>query len=112
MSGIPISVSYTFLDTRYLTLYALAGGSIEKCVAATQENAIVAAGNESDKNTFKNEKIDSKPWQGSLNIGAGVQFNITDHYGLFAEPLLSTTSETTMAAFRFDAATTLISSSQ
>ena len=87
--GIPISVSYTFLDTRYLTLYALAGGSIEKCVAATQENAIVAAGNESDKNTFKDEKIDSKPWQGSLNIGAGIQFNITDHYGLFAEPLLA-----------------------
>lgn len=87
--GIPISVSYTFLDTRYLTLYALAGGSIEKCVAATQENAIVATGNESDKNTFKDEKIDSKPWQGSLNIGAGIQFNITDHYGLFAEPLLA-----------------------
>ena len=50
---------------------------------------MVAAGNESDKNTFKDEKIDSKPWQGSLNIGAGIQFNITDHYGLFAEPLLA-----------------------
>ncbi len=55
--GIPISVSYTFLDTRYLTLRLRpCRGSIEKCVAATQENAIVAAGNESDKNTFKNEK--------------------------------------------------------
>lgn len=87
--GIPLSVSYTFLDTRYLTLYALAGGSIEKCVAATQENAIVAAGNELEKTTFKDEKTSSKPWQGTLSIGAGVQFNITSHYGLFAEPLLA-----------------------
>lgn len=85
--GLPLSVSYTFLDTRFLTLYALAGGSVEKCLSATRKDVIVTS-SEQQSGPARKEKLDARPWQGSLSVGAGLQFNISDHYGLFAEPEL------------------------
>lgn len=82
--GIPISVSYTFLSSRYLTLYALAGGSVEKCVSATKKDILISGGAESE--AARKQNIGKRPWQGALNAGVGAQFNITRNYGLFVEP--------------------------
>ena len=84
--GVPVSVSYTFYDSRYLTLYAIAGGSVEKCVSGKQVDSL-NIGQESASKENAGFEID-KPWQFALNAGAGVQFNITRRYGLFAEPQL------------------------
>lgn len=82
--GIPISVSYTFLSSRYLTLYALAGGSVEKCVSATKKDILISGGAESE--AARKQNLGKRPWQGALNAGVGAQFNITRNYGVFVEP--------------------------
>ncbi len=83
--GVPVTVSYNFLDTRYVTLYGLAGGTVEKCVSTSKKETVVASGVE-QKSASRSSRLDTRPWQGSINAGAGVQFNITDRYGIFAEP--------------------------
>lgn len=85
--GVPVTVSYTFFASRYVSLYALAGGSVEKCVKATRKDFVVASGREMTQ-ASRHENLDQRPWQGSLNAGAGVQLNITPRYGIFAEPQL------------------------
>ena len=89
--GVPVNVSYTFFDSRFLSLYAQAGGSIEKCVdgkiRTTMEvegNSISGAGDASE-----NEEVHNRPWQYSVDAGLGLQFNITKNYGLFAEPTIA-----------------------
>ncbi len=83
--GVPVTVSYNFLNSRYVTIYGLAGGTVEKCVASTKKETVVASGIE-QKSASRKSNLNNRPWQGSLNAGAGVQFNITDRYGIFAEP--------------------------
>ena len=85
--GIPVTVSYTFLSSRYVSLYALAGGQVEKCVKTTRKDFVVASGQE-QKQATRHNTLDSRPWQGSINAGVGAQLNITDRYGIFAEPQL------------------------
>lgn len=85
--GIPVTVSYTFLSSRYVSLYALAGGQVEKCVKTTRKDFVVASGQE-QKQATRHNTLDSRPWQGSVNAGVGAQLNITDRYGIFAEPQL------------------------
>lgn len=82
--GVPVSASYTFYDSRYLTLYALAGGSVEKCVAGERVATLFAENGEfgASEETMPT----AHPWQFSVMAGAGVQFNITKNYGIFAEP--------------------------
>lgn len=82
--GVPVSASYTFYDSRYLTLYALAGGSVEKCVAGENLTTLFAGKNEPDVSDQTTPV--AHPWQFSVMAGAGVQFNITKNYGIFAEP--------------------------
>ena len=83
--GVPVTVSYNVVNSRYVTVYGLAGGTVEKCVASTKKETVVASGVE-QKSASRKSSLDTRPWQGSLNAGAGVQFNITDRYGIFAEP--------------------------
>lgn len=82
--GVPVSASYTFYDSRYLTLYALVGGSVEKCVAGERVATLFAENGEfgASEETMPT----AHPWQFSVMAGAGVQFNITKNYGIFAEP--------------------------
>ena len=82
--GVPVSASYTFYDSRYLTLYALAGGSVEKCVAGGKMTTLFAGKDEPDVSDETTPV--AHPWQFSVMAGAGVQFNITKNYGIFAEP--------------------------
>lgn len=82
--GVPVSASYTFYNSRYLTLYALAGGSVEKCVAGEKMTTLFAGKDEPDVSDETTPV--AHPWQFSVMAGAGVQFNITKNYGIFAEP--------------------------
>lgn len=82
--GVPVSASYTFYDSRYLTLYVLAGGSVEKCVAGEKMTTLFAGKDEPDVSDETTPV--AHPWQFSVMAGAGVQFNITKNYGIFAEP--------------------------
>ena len=82
--GVPVSVSFTALDTRFVSLYVLGGGSVEKCVSGT---VLTYLNDDKSEGVPSNkEKIGEHPWQYSVSAGAGVQFNITKNYGIFAEP--------------------------
>lgn len=106
--GIPITVSYTFLSSRYVSLYALAGGQVEKCVKTTRKDFVVASGQE-QKQATRHNTLDTRPWQGSINAGVGAQLNITDRYGISQSRNWSMTCLTTVHR-RCIAATTSASS--
>lgn len=81
--GIPVGASFTFVDSRFFTMYALAGASVDKCVTGNIKRFAQSGRKHAD--TGKRD-LPEHPWQFSLNAGLGLQFNATDHIGIFAEP--------------------------
>lgn len=84
--GIPVNVSYKVASFRWLGLYGTAGVLAEKCVSGTTDEGYV------ENNTMKytnTHDISSKPLQMSVNAGVGIQFDIIDNVGIYAEPGLS-----------------------
>lgn len=84
--GIPMNVSYKVASFRWLGLYGTAGVLAEKCVSGTTDEGYV------ENNTMKytnTQDISSKPLQMSVNAGVGIQFDIIDNVGIYAEPGLS-----------------------
>ncbi|MGN0201702.1 MAG: outer membrane beta-barrel protein [Candidatus Cryptobacteroides sp.] len=84
--GIPLSVSFSFFDTRRFSLYATMGGLVEKCIDGRVKHYEYV----SDRllNSYV-DKISVKPFQWSVSAGAGLQANFTDNLGFFVEPCLS-----------------------
>ncbi len=82
--GIPVGVSFTVFDSRFVSVYATAGGSVEKCVAGNIKDVLNIEDHTGQPQNKRS--LDEHPWQYSLKAGAGVQFNITKNYGIFAEP--------------------------
>ena len=84
--GIPVNVSYNVASSRWISLYGTAGVLAEKCVSGTTDEGYV------ENNTMKytnTQDISSKPLQMSVNAGVGIQFDIIDNVGIYAEPGLS-----------------------
>lgn len=84
--GIPVNVSYKVASFRWLGLYGTAGVLAEKCVSGTTDEGYV------ENNTMKytnTQDISNKPLQMSVNAGVGIQFDIIDNVGIYAEPGLS-----------------------
>lgn len=84
--GIPVNVSYKVASSRWISLYGTAGVLAEKCVSGTTDEGYV------ENNTMKytnTQDISSKSLQMSVNAGVGIQFDIIDNVGIYAEPGLS-----------------------
>lgn len=84
--GIPVNVSYKVASSRWISLYGTAGVLAEKCVSGTTDEGYA------ENNTMKytnTHDISSKPLQMSVNAGVGIQFDIIDNVGIYAEPGLS-----------------------
>lgn len=86
--GIPVQISFEFLDTRPVTLYASAGGMIEKCVKG-ESSATYHRTDGYTSSGCTDDRIGRKLWQFSLNAAAGVQFNIVRSVGIYCEPGLT-----------------------
>ena len=71
--GIPLRANVDFFSNRLVTLYASAGGMIEKCVYGT----------------FDGERETVKHPQYSLLGAIGAQVNLTHRMGIYAEPGVS-----------------------
>lgn len=84
--GIPLNLNYTFLDTRFIGLYVSAGGMMEKCVGGRLSTDYVSNGNIIDKTT---DRLRVDPLQWSVNLSAGLQFNIIKSTGIFVQPGIS-----------------------
>ena len=68
--GIPVKANWDFLNKKYVTLYATAGGQIEKSVYGK----------------LGNEKLNVKQVQFSVMGGVGAQFNVSTRLGIYVEP--------------------------
>ena len=76
--GIPLSVSYDLIDSRTLMFYCYAGGSAEKAVSS--KYYIYA-----DSTSPLYAETVKAPQFGVFG-GIGVEFKLTDHLGLYADP--------------------------
>ncbi len=85
--GFPLDLTANFLDTRYLSLYASAGGMMEKCVSGSVKSTITADG--VSVGSPEERKLGIDPLQWSVNAAAGVQFNVLPVLGIYAEPGVS-----------------------
>ena len=84
--GIPLNMTFSFLDTRLFTIYATMGGMVEKCVDGRVKHSEYV----SDKLLLSYvDKVSVTPLQWSVSGGAGIQANFSDYVAFFAEPGLS-----------------------
>lgn len=81
--GLPVSFRYIPFEWKRLEFYIGAGALFEKCVAG-----VISSGS-SSQSQFSYTGSDDRPFQFSLNASAGVQYNITDGCGIFAQPGVS-----------------------
>lgn len=84
--GIPVNVSYKVASSRWICMYGTAGVLAEKCVSGTTDEGYVVNNTVQQTNTHD---ISTKPLQMSVNAGVGIQFNVHENVGIYAEPGLS-----------------------
>ena len=84
--GIPVNVSYKMASFRWLSMYGTAGVLAEKCVSGSTDEGYVINNTVQQTNTHD---VSTKPLQMSVNAGLGIQFNIIDNVGIYAEPGVS-----------------------
>lgn len=84
--GVPFKISYDIFDLKYLTIYAGAGGMVEKCISGTARNRTGINGTDLKETT---DRLTIKPLQWSVSAEAGIQGNITDFLGIYIEPGVS-----------------------
>lgn len=83
--GVPVGVSYKFLSTKVLDLYATAGVGVDFAVTKKGElEAYRNGGFISSQDT----SIEPEIVQFSAHLGAGVNINITPNLGFYIEPML------------------------
>lgn len=72
---VPLRVSYTFVNQRWFSLYAVGGGAVAKCIYAKV-----------DESEGQDYSLGEKPWQWSVSSAVGAQLNIVEHVGIYLEP--------------------------
>lgn len=85
--GVPLNLTAGFLNTRFLSLYASAGGMVEKNVSGTVKTTVTQDGKPVGNVTTRTIKVEPLQW--SVGAALGLQFNATDHLGFYAEPGVS-----------------------
>lgn len=84
--GVPLAASFDVWRNRRFEVYVSAGGAVEKCVAGkSHTNYYVSRFIQSSDD----EDVSIDKLQFSVAAAAGLQFNITDRFGVYAEPGMS-----------------------
>lgn len=81
--GIPLNMRFDFLKFRRFSLYASAGGQMEKCVAGKTRTDYFIDGK---KISSENGNIRVEPLQWSVNAYVGAQYSFSRLVGLYIEP--------------------------
>ena len=81
--GIPISASYSVYRAKRLNMYLTAGGEAQKMVSGKAEVKTPMQGKAVETTT---EKVKMNRLQMSANVAAGIEYNLTNHLSLYAEP--------------------------
>ena len=80
--GVPVNASYTFLGRDRWKLFGTAGATLDIPVGSSLSIRHVLDG----QNIFKRSDKLQVPLQWSVNVGVGLQFNLTPNIGIFAQP--------------------------
>lgn len=81
--GLPLALRYDFLKIKGFSLYASAGGQMEKCVAGKTRTDYFVDGK---KVSSENGRIMVEPLQWSVNAYVGAQYGFNRLVGLYIEP--------------------------
>lgn len=81
--GIPVRLHRSIWKNSWLSIYASAGGALEKCVSGKLEMGMVTNGG---SHVVENVSLDVKPLQWSVAAAAGAQVNFTSRWGIYIEP--------------------------
>lgn len=81
--GLPLALRYDFLKIKGFSLYASAGGQLEKCVAGKTRTDYFVDGK---KVSSENGRIMVEPLQWSVNAYVGAQYSFNRLVGLYVEP--------------------------
>jgi hypothetical protein len=81
--GIPINVDYKLWKNNNLSTYISTGGLVERNIAGKLKSDYYI---DNKLQLSTNESISSKQLQWSVNSAIGVEYNISDNIGLYAEP--------------------------
>lgn len=84
--GIPLNISFSILNSRYVNIYVTGGGMMEKSISGSIKTDEYVDGKFARTLTAK---ISPKGLQWSVNAAAGVQANILPQLGFFVEPGVS-----------------------
>lgn len=74
--GIPLTLSYNFIDTRYLGVYGSVGGAVEKCISQRYVYG----------SQHPHEKVGGLQW--SVAAGIGVEYWFVPRLGIYFDPSL------------------------
>lgn len=85
--GLPLNMTASIFDSRFVSLYVSAGGMAEKSVSGKSVTTETLGGVKQGDSVTKNLNV--KPLLWSLNASAGLQVNLAKRIGLYAEPGLS-----------------------
>lgn len=81
--GVPFNVRYRAFSWRRFEVYASAGVTGEKCVSGKSSKDYMFDNRKVETET---DNVEVKPLQWSLNVAAGLQFNVAKAVGVYAEP--------------------------
>lgn len=81
--GVPLNLAYTFWQNNKLNTYISAGGLVEKNIAGKLISNYYLD-NELEIST--NKKINFSQLQWSVNSAVGIEYRISDLFGIYAEP--------------------------
>ena len=73
--GLPIKGIYSFYNTKNISIYASAGGMVEKCIYGKQKI-----------NDGESKTLDIPELQWSLSGHVGINYKLINHLGVFLEP--------------------------
>ncbi len=85
--GIPLNITASLVDSKWVNFYLGGGGMVEKCVSGKSVTTKTLAGIKQGSTDSKSLNV--KPLLWSLNASAGLQANLTRRIGLYVEPGLS-----------------------
>jgi hypothetical protein len=85
--GIPLNLRTNLFERNLLSIYAIGGGMVEKSIHGSVLTQTYVSGTPRAGDTAR--ELNIKPLQWSVNASAGIQANIFDSFGIYAEPGLS-----------------------
>ncbi|MGM9799273.1 MAG: hypothetical protein ACI30M_01115 [Muribaculaceae bacterium] len=78
--GVPVGLNFRVFSWKNFDVYSSVGMEVEKCVSASVRSR------DFGKSSHMTESLSSAQWQISAKAGVGIQYNISELLGIYAEP--------------------------